>query len=401
MNKSKRKGGNRGNRINKPRRFNPLKGLFSRVYFGRRGNWQSLGDAKIGSRRASHNPEKDDNTSASANLEGFYGQEKTSTQPPLGLQKPQLALVTESSRLSGQQPSRSESPLDGQVLYSAVNETSPVSAISSVTYTHQPQDSFSSTNPVQFGSLTGTGTVSTNTLRSRMGPDVFYNQSEMAREPSRAYDPRQGKVNRASQLSSISSGFGDGDIVVPGQFIPPVPLPPTNVDAAGTTAIVAAATSNINNTAQQVPSNGNNYGGARFSWMSQSQKSKRDTIYTETSEDSPPRFRTLASWVDQQTGRIKRAQQRQGQSPIGSQAMGQTGFAAPPPPVPQLPPGQLGVPGVHNPPNEQSFNMMMDDERPRPVEDAMMTMRGFISANNMAATGNGMSSVPPPPRDMR
>jgi hypothetical protein len=40
------------------------------------------------------------------------------------------------------------------------------------------------------------------------------------------------------------------------------------------------------------------------------------------------------------------------------------------PPVPNVP-GVVGIPGVHNPPQDSGFDMMMDDEQPRKVEDTM------------------------------
>ena len=215
----------------------------------------------------------------------------------------------------------------------------PTSTATTLLNAHQPQESFSSTANVEFGVLAA-GTESSATLRSRMGPDVFYNQSEMARQPSDAYDPTRRVVNRASALTSLSSGFGDGDIIVP-VVVPPRPAAVLNQRRSGREAAAAAASH-------------------RASWMSstqQNQQSRRDTVYssyTLSSEDSPPRFRTLTSWVDQQTGRIRRVQQRDQK-----------------PPVPHIP-GNPGVPGIHNPPDEPSFSMMMvDDEQPRRVEDTM------------------------------
>ncbi|KAI1082389.1 hypothetical protein F5B20DRAFT_578605 [Whalleya microplaca] len=118
------------------------------------------------------------------------------------------------------------------------------------------------------------------TMRSRM-PDPYYNQSELARQPSDAYDPAQRKPNRASQLSSISSGFGDGDIIVPqGLAVNKPPPAPTTNNAL-----------------------------ARFSWMTRGTE-RRETMYTTTSEDRPARFRTVGSWVNQQAGRVKRAGSR-------------------------------------------------------------------------------------------
>lgn len=76
-----------------------------------------------------------------------------------------------------------------------------------------------------------------------------------------------GTANRRqSEISSLSSGFGDGDIIMP-------------------TRNVRHSTAS---TLQPPPP-------ARH----------RDTTYTESS-DAPPRFRTVNSWVRQQAGRVKR-----------------------------------------------------------------------------------------------
>lgn len=75
---------------------------------------------------------------------------------------------------------------------------------------------------------------------------------------------------------------------------------------------------------------------------------RRDTVCTEASEDTPPRFRTVNSWVRQQSGRVKREKQRE------EDAATESGT---PPPVPAIPP-------------EQEFRLMMPDgEEPRRVED--------------------------------
>ncbi|KAK8065482.1 hypothetical protein PG997_012229 [Apiospora hydei] len=124
-----------------------------------------------------------------------------------------------------------------------------------------------------------------STLRSRM-PDAYFNQSELARQPSDAYDPAQRQAYRASDLSSLSSGFGDGDIIVPESALKPPPPP------------VAAAT-------LQVPPPA----AGRFSWMSR-RAGDRETVYTATSEDRPAKYRSVNSWVNQQIGRIKRADER-------------------------------------------------------------------------------------------
>ncbi len=180
----------------------------------------------------------------------------------------------------------------------------------------------------QFDSVDGaSGTLASSdqssTLRSRM-PDAYYNQSELARQPSDAYNPAQRQANRLSALSSLSSGFGDGDIVVPQGLM----HPPKAVQSS-----VRQSTSLV----------------GRFSFTSKKSGSQRDTVYTEfteTSEDSPPKFRTISSWVNQQTGRIKRAEKRAEDTV---------------PPVP----GILGT-GYGQMPPEPQLNMMADDgEVPR------------------------------------
>ncbi|KAK1989204.1 hypothetical protein LZ30DRAFT_576787 [Colletotrichum cereale] len=162
------------------------------------------------------------------------------------------------------------------------------------------------------------------TLRSGVGAGAYFNQSELARQPSDAYDPARRQVNRASELSSISSGFGDGDIIVPG--MPGMVLqPPPPVSQS-----LRASRMGID----------------RASWVN---KTNRETVYTEASEDLPPRFRTVDSWVNQQTGRVKRAQAR----PETDEDI---------PPVPGLPAGT----GQNGMPPEPQFNMMMPDgEVPR------------------------------------
>ncbi|GKU16078.1 unnamed protein product [Fusarium langsethiae] len=118
-----------------------------------------------------------------------------------------------------------------------------------------------------------------------------------------------------SELSSISSGFGDGDIVVTPDYqtvqsVPSMPAPSRQPTWKSSTNTV----------------------------------SRRDTVSTVASVDGRPRFRSVNSWVKQQNGQLRRAQRQQEQSDA--------------PPVPAL-----------APPPEQDFRYMLpDDERPRPVE---------------------------------
>ncbi|KAK5629644.1 hypothetical protein RRF57_005359 [Xylaria bambusicola] len=126
-----------------------------------------------------------------------------------------------------------------------------------------------------------------STLRSRM-PGPYYNQSEFARQPSDAYDPAQRRVYRASELSSLSSGFGDGDIIIP--------------QPSATLARTPAAARETANTDEDS-------GNIRpFSWMSRTgtEQQHRDTMYT-TASDRRSRFRSVNSWVDQQKRRMKKA----------------------------------------------------------------------------------------------
>lgn len=109
---------------------------------------------------------------------------------------------------------------------------------------------------------------------------------------SGAYDPNQREVNHMSYLSSLSSGFGDG-LIMP---------EPTVVGGAS------------RQTYRQSRNPGAAPGASRFSWATSvpqtpGLKGDRDTIYTTTSTDSAPRFRTVNSWVAQQAGRVDKQQQ--------------------------------------------------------------------------------------------
>lgn len=101
-----------------------------------------------------------------------------------------------------------------------------------------------------------------------------------------AYDPNQREPNHLSYLSSLSSGFGDGLII-----------PDPTVVGGGRQSYRQS----------KAP------GAGRFSWMTSNRGSRapygdRDTVYTTTSVDSAPRFRTVNSWVAQQAGRVERQQ---------------------------------------------------------------------------------------------
>ncbi|KAI1805671.1 hypothetical protein F4811DRAFT_213152 [Daldinia bambusicola] len=117
------------------------------------------------------------------------------------------------------------------------------------------------------------------TIRSQV-TQPYYNESELPRQPPEIYGAPKRAGTRASEISSISSGFGDGDIIVP---------PPSAEKSA--------------------PAQTEENATARDSWISRPCE-KRETVYTEASEDRPARFRSITSWVNQQAGRAKRAHSR-------------------------------------------------------------------------------------------
>ncbi|KAK7747138.1 hypothetical protein SLS62_009193 [Diatrype stigma] len=116
-----------------------------------------------------------------------------------------------------------------------------------------------------------------------LGARITNDPLGLSNSPSNPYPaPPQLPVYRDSQLSSLSSGFGDGDIVLTQPVMPqPLTAPPPVVTQALRTA---------------------NDDAERYE--------KRETVYTQTSEDRPARFRTIDSWVNQQTGRVQRASSR-------------------------------------------------------------------------------------------
>lgn len=83
-----------------------------------------------------------------------------------------------------------------------------------------------------------------------------------------------------SYLSSLSSGFGDG-------------------------LIIPEASTNPNSRQTYRQSQNPSATASRFSWARSQGQGQRDTVYTTTSEESAPRFRSVTSWVAQQTGRVQ------------------------------------------------------------------------------------------------
>lgn len=124
----------------------------------------------------------------------------------------------------------------------------------------------------------------TSQLSAAQSYNINNTGTQQSFQTSGLYDPNQREVNHLSYLSSISSGFGDGLI-----------MPEPTVVGAGDTR------QSYRNT-------------RKFSWMTAQDGSRidtgnRDTVYTTASIEAPPRFRTVNSWVAQQSDRVGRQEQ--------------------------------------------------------------------------------------------
>lgn len=119
------------------------------------------------------------------------------------------------------------------------------------------------------------------------------NTAIVLQNTSDVYNPGQREANHLSYLSSLSSGFGDAQIIIP---------------EPGPTS------SQIDPASQQ-----NSLQSRKFSWATSIFQTRRaddrDTVYTTASVESAPRFRTINSWVAQQTGRLERQQRKIGSVP--------------------------------------------------------------------------------------
>ena len=133
------------------------------------------------------------------------------------------------------------------------------------------------------GSFSNTGRR--NTLLSRQvtnaNSSVATNAAQgalLSREASKLQSSSKTQNVRTSNMSSLSSGFGDG-----------LTIPDPNA---------SAAPMQIQRQSRPVRA---------FSWMQGTgqQRGDRDTVLTTTSEDSVPRFRSVNSWVAQQAGRVE------------------------------------------------------------------------------------------------
>ena len=127
---------------------------------------------------------------------------------------------------------------------------------------------------------------------SRQASDATANTTNQTLLSRQAYDPNQREANHMSYLSSLSSGFGDGLLISePG----------------------ARNTMRNSHMSRQNPRETRNFSWERNSTLPL--KGDRDTVYTASSVDSNPRFRSVTSWVAQQTGRLEKQQQAAGVIP--------------------------------------------------------------------------------------
>jgi hypothetical protein len=120
-------------------------------------------------------------------------------------------------------------------------------------------------------------------------PNPTYNNTNTTFVPrgmSDAYDQAQMGLNHLSYLSSLSSGFGDAEIII--------------AESGPTNQIIHAAQQNSRQS-------------RNFSWqpsiLQTGRPGGRDMVYTATTVESAPRYRTVNSWVAQQRGHLERQQQ--------------------------------------------------------------------------------------------
>lgn len=292
--------------------------------------WHALEDDNRSIPAMTEKQSTDQQREAGAGLSGFsfnFGRQPPSTSGSLGM--PQLDTnvgaapynVANISPVSSLQTSTSANPFDD------VNAIQPAPQPAMVASHHQHH-------------------ASETSIQGQYGTWIYRTMPDGAGSQPGTYNSQQRQANRLSEVSSLSSGFGDGDIIIqqswPGQgqgtstaAAVVVPQPPAPV----------APPQSVRESVGQSSDAG---------W------SRRDTIYTQTSEDLPPRFRNINSWVDQQKGRIQRAVMRAKD--------GHTNQHSPDdvvPPVPGIPAGS----GPHGLPPEPELSMMMPDgEVPRRVE---------------------------------
>lgn len=149
---------------------------------------------------------------------------------------------------------------------------------------------------VQHG-LHSTSNTHTDFVRHSQTTNDFGNSygtqnTQYTSQTSNLDNSQQRDPHRMSTLSSLSSGFGDGLIIQDTETIRNPSIAPARQNQQTT----------------------------RFSWQTTTSKAAetnydRTSIYTTASIDTAPRFRTVNSWVAQQTGRVERQHMMNSQIP--------------------------------------------------------------------------------------
>lgn len=206
-----------------------------------------------------------------------------------------------------------DSPIVGQKSIAAFYSSSEKhTGTASATHPSSAHDTVDfSEKAVSYGM--GTNPLAPLTIMNPSAPSAttsFYN----VQPPAPTYIPNAARM---SELSSLSSGFGDAQIDIPesGPNAANTGTMNSNMTGYGSTMNTNAATLNTLQTYRQSFMQRASRAFAepltsRFSWTTANKDApaggQRDTVYTTTSEDSAPRFRTIHSWVTQQTHRVEK-----------------------------------------------------------------------------------------------
>lgn len=138
---------------------------------------------------------------------------------------------------------------------------------------------------------------------------------------------------RSSNLSSLSSGFGDGDIIIPPAAVKPLPSP-------------LRRSSQVSSLSEEFEPNLVRF--SRVSSVTDGHSVSRETMVSAVSalsDETAPRFRTVNSWVRHQSGKSSK--------PSSSHR------------------NDVSAPLMPSFPPEQQYNLMLSDgQQPRRVADS-------------------------------
>jgi hypothetical protein len=142
----------------------------------------------------------------------------------------------------------------------------------------------------------------TNQVLFVVNPDTACTPQPALNQFPKSFHPAQ-RVSDLSSLSSLSSGFGDAKIDVPESGPTTMDVQPKSLDNYSTSSISVNRLSWELSQHPQPPI-------PQQSW----QLDTHFTVNTVMSEGSPPRFRSVSSWVNQQTIQIERQRAAHGVS---------------------------------------------------------------------------------------